>query len=939
MININYFIRQTSVALLIGLLTVAAAVAQGIRGRVTDVTTGAGLPGVTVVAVGSTTGTTTDANGDYALRLSPGSYSVRASFVGFQPVTNAVQVTAGQDATVNFTLREQLANLSEVVVVGSRSTTARTSTETVAPVDVIQSRDLAATGQVEPTQQLNFVAPSFNSARQTIADGTDHIDPATIRGLGPDQVLVLLNGKRRHNQALININGTVGRGSVGTDLNAIPAAAIERIEVLRDGAASQYGSDAIAGVINLRLKERPGTTVNAQIGQQYAGDGQVAQIGLNHGIKLGDRGGFLSLTGELRHRGATNRVGDYNGPVYVNWNVGRIAATATQPAETDAAYIARRQGLYDQDQALIRQNGFNLSDNMLIGNSRVDNIGAFLNARLPIGQKASFYATGGINYRNGKAAGFYRYPFQTTQVIRELYPNGFLPNIESKINDQSLLVGVNGESNGYRWDISNVYGGNAFRFDVTNSNNASQYAQGANAQRNFYAGTLSFYQNTANASLAKDYGSALGLKSFNVAVGAEYRLDFYKIKAGEEASYRNYDPASGRAGGAQVFPGYQPANAVNAKRNVFAGYVDVETDLTDRLLVNTAARYENYSDFGGNFAGKLAARYKFSEAFSLRGAISNGFRAPSLHQRYFSAISTVFVSTGQGLEPRQTGTFRNDSPIAQAFGVPSLTAERSVNYSVGVTSRPVSNLSITIDAYQIQIRNRIIYSNQFARGTSGAGLIVANILNGAGQTDVNSAQFFANAVNTQTRGIDVVMATSPRLNRGSLDLTLAANFNETRLTGDIKRPANLPTDATFGNFLFNRQDSARLTLAQPKSKISLTGNYRVGKFGAVLRFTRFGEVITYDPANPLLDETFRPKIVTDLSVSYRVFRNLTATLGANNILDVYPDKLKQVFPPTPTRFGTAVLDNSSFGRFIYSRNATQFGFNGGYYFLNLSASF
>lgn len=287
------------------------------------------------------------------------------------------------------------------------------------------------------------------------------------------------------------------------------------------------------------------------------------------------------------------------------------------------------------------------------------------------------------------------------------------------------------------------------------------------------------------------------------------------------------------------------------------------------------------------------------------------------------------------MAPRQTGTFRNDSPIAQAFGVPSLKAEQSVNYSVGVTSRPLPNLSVTVDAYQIAIRDRIIYSNNFPRSNAA----VASILDAAGQRDVNGATFFTNAVNTQTRGIDVVVATSPRLSGGSLDLTLAANSNQTKLTGAIQRPANIPNDVTFGNLLFNRQDSARITSAQPKSKISLTGNYRLNKFGAVLRFTRFGEVLTYDPANRLLDEVFRPKIITDLSVSYRVFKSLTATLGANNILDVYPDKLQKVLPPTPTRFEGAVLDNSSFGRFVYSRNATQFGFNGGYYFLNLSASF
>ncbi|WP_246082208.1 TonB-dependent receptor [Spirosoma lacussanchae] len=910
------------------------AIAQSVRGRVTDAGTGTALPGASVLVVSQNSGTSTDADGNYTLTLTPGSYSLRFSLVGYTTQTLSVQVTDGATLTTDVQLTESLASLSEVVVVGSRSTQARTSTQTVAPIDVIQSRDLIATGQIDISQQLNFVAPSFNSSRQTVSDGTDHIDPATLRGLGPDQVLVLLNGKRRHNQALINLNGTIGRGSVGTDLNAIPSSAIERVEVLRDGASSQYGSDAIAGVINLRLKEQPGTTINTQLGQQYEGDGQVAQVGINHGIKLPNNG-FLSLTGELRHRGSTNRAGDYTGPVYVNWNAGR------QTGETDAAYVARRQALYQQDQALIRQNGFDLSDNLQVGNARVQNAGFFLNARAPIrGTNASFYATGGLNYRRGLAAGFYRYPYQTTQVIRELYPNGFLPNIQSTINDQSMLVGINGETRGWRWDISNVYGGNAFRFDVTNSNNASlAYLGPTNNPTAFYAGTLSFYQNTADAGAAKDFGKQLGLTSFNVAAGLTYRNGQYRIRPGEAASYLNFSPQSGQVGGSQVFPGYQPANAVNAHRQVYGAYLDVESDVTQRLLLNAAGRYEYYSDFGGNVAGKLAARYRFGEAFSLRGSVSNGFRAPSLHQRYFSAISTVFVSTGQGLEPRQTGTFRNDSPIAQAFGVPSLEAERSVNYSIGITSRPLTNVSLTVDAYQITIRDRIIYSNQFSRGTSGAGLIVTQILNGAGQTDVNSAQFFTNAVNTQTQGIDVVLATNPRLSAGTLDVTLAANFNQTKLIGAVQRPANLPTDAALGNFLFNRQDSARLAVAQPRSKLQLTLNYRLRKFGAVARVSRFGTVESYDPANPALDETFSPRFVTDLNVSYRLLTNLTITVGANNLFDVYPDPLRATAYPTPERYGTAVQDNSSNGRFIYGRTATQFGFNGGYYFVNLSASF
>jgi iron complex outermembrane receptor protein len=545
-----------------------------------------------------------------------------------------------------------------------------------------------------------------------------------------------------------------------------------------------------------------------------------------------------------------------------------------------------------------------------------------------------------INHRRGEAAGFYRYPFQNTQVIPELYPNGFLPQIHSTIWDASLLAGVGGEiGKGWRWDLSNVYGGNSFRFDVKNSNNASQFANGAGAQTEFYAGTINFRQNTTDLGISKDFGEQIGLKSFNIATGLSYRLDNYQIKPGEEASYRNFDLTATplRAGGAQVFPGFQPENAVNETRNVFAGYLDVETDITDRLLLNAAGRYENYSDFGGNLAGKLSARYKFADFFSLRGSISNGFRAPSIHQRYFSAISTVFVSVaGQGLQPRQQGTFPNGSEVAQAFGIPSLTAEKSVNYSVGVTSQPLSNLSITVDAYQIDINDRIVLTGQFARGTSGIGPQVAQILDDAGQREVNAAVFFTNAVSTRTQGLDIVMASDFSVATGNLTLTLAGNINQTKVQGEPKVSETLPADV-FGNALFNRQERARLEWAQPRNKFTLGAAYRIGKFGTNIRVTRFGEVKVFDISNPVLDETYTPKAITDISFSYQITNFLQATVGANNLFDVYPDQIQVKQYPRPG--DPTNLDNSSFGRFVYSRGATQFGFNGGYYFVNLSARF
>ncbi|MBC7923677.1 MAG: TonB-dependent receptor, partial [Ferruginibacter sp.] len=383
--------------------------------------------------------------------------------------------------------------------------------------------------------------------------------------------------------------------------------------------------------------------------------------------------------------------------------------------------------------------------------------------------------------------------------------------------------------------------------------------------------------------------------------------------------------------------GFQPSNQVNQNRNVLAAYLDVESDITERLLVNAAGRYEDYSDFGGNLAGKLSARYKFADFFSLRGSVSNGFRAPSIHQRYFSAISTVFVSVpGEGLQPRQQGTFRNDGPVAQAFGVPSLTAERSVNYSLGITSQPSPNVTVTVDAYQIDIKDRIVLTGQFQRGSTAAGQQVSQILDAAGQTDVQAAVFFTNAVDTRTQGIDLVVAGNYRLAGSTLTLTLAGNVNKTEVRGDPDVSATLPNDV-FGNILFNPQERGRLEWSQPRSKFTFGTTYRLGKLGANLRVTRFGRVKTFDPSDVRLDEDFRPKVVTDLSVNYQIAKFLQVSLGANNLFDTYPDKL--AVTQFPTSSSTASVDNSSFGRFVYSRNATQFGFNGGYYFVGLSANF
>ncbi len=907
-----------------GLSKLTVAVPIPITGIVRD-ERGEPLAGATVRVKSGSAGTSTDASGKFTIEAEEGDMLV-VSYTGY----TTIEVTVGS-GPLNITLQEAAATLGEISIVGSRSTAVRTSVETIAPVDVLTAKDLQLTGQIEPTQQLQFIAPSFVSNRQTVSDGTDHIDPASLRGLGPDQVLVLVNGKRRYQTALVNINGTIGKGSVGNDLNSIPVAAIERIEVLRDGAASQYGSDAIAGVINVVLKNSTDLQINTHYGRQYEGDGQNINLGLSKGFKIGSKG-FVSIALDARLRDSTNRSGDFLGTVF----------SGTAAADPDL---------------ITRNGGWDRTNNMHVGNSNVDNYGGSLNFALPLGKSTEVYATAMAGYRNGRGSGFYRYPKQATQVVPELYPRGFLPAIRSIIWDRSLIAGVKGTAKGWRWDLSNTLGGNSFRFDVSNSNNASM---GTNSPREFYSGTLRLNQNTTNFDIAKDFGEKIGLKSFNTAFGAEFRVDNYQIIEGEEASWRDYDntaTSGGKVGGAQVFPGFQPSNALNENRTVAAVYADLETDLTERFLVNGAARFENYSDFGSAFAGKLALRYKFADQFSLRGAVSNGFRAPSIHQFYFNNTSTQFQVVNGNLTPSNTLTVRNDSDIAKALGIDPLKAETSVSFSLGVTSRIADLINITIDAYQIDVNNRVVLAGPFRRSnmTVGPVLDAAKI-----PSEVGVVQAFFNGLDTRTQGLDIVIAGSPKLGGGVLDLTFAANFNQTKIEA-IKGTSKLPAGKVGENSIqFDRTEQSRIQIGNPRDKFTIAANYRLQKLNVSVRATRFGEVgiwgiaantATPDP-NDFLDEFFAPRIVTDLSIGYKLTKNLRLTVGANNLLNVLPDT-QQFFRTNEAalegtiQYGNTTVaplndpfySNTGEGRFKYSRNATQFGANGGYWFVSLGATF
>jgi iron complex outermembrane receptor protein len=918
------------------LLMILPAFAQNVtlRGSVRDAS-GQGLSGASVSLQGNSNGTLTDDAGNYSLAVAPGRYVISVSYVGF--TTQSVTVTVGQSGAVQDIILAGGRDLGAVTVVGSRSA-ARTRIETPVPVDVIPlSQIINDLGQVDLNQIMTFIAPSFQSARQTVADGTDHLDPAQLRGLGTDQVLVLINGKRRHQAALVNVNGTVNRGQVNTDLSAIPATAIERIEILRDGASAQYGSDAIAGVINIVLKKRTGLLEagasygfhNSRFPKNYAlyrlqgrtddpnvriTDGETFQASAGYGFNIGK--GYLTLNGEFIGREPTNRSGTYTGAVYPNVN-----------------------GV-NRDDSIMNARGLTRNDfDIRAGNSRMRSGSLFYNFGYPVGLNGEVYVFGGLSRKRGNSAGFYRYPsgipgnattYQTN--VFNIYPNGFLPNIDTDIDDFSTVVGFRTKFGSWNFDISNTYGINTFDFGVSNSLNYTQFAVTPNPPTSIDAGGLKFWQNTANADISRKYDVLRGL---NVAAGLEYRVDAFGIRSGEEASYRNFDQASRAAGGAQVFPGFLNTIGDTKTRNSKAIYLDLEQDFTRRILLTGAVRFEDYSDFGSTFNYKFSGRFKLAEGLNFRGSISTGFRAPSQQQKFYAKTNTLFVSQGGALVPVQSGTFTNDSRLAGLLGIPRLRQETSRNYSVGFTAKPFTSFELTVDAYQIDISRRIILTNNF---TGAAGSQIRQILDAEG---AQTANFFTNAIDTRARGFEAVAAYNKSF-RGnhSLRTTLALNVNDNQVIRDpvTKRPIIyasplLEAGGQLGNY-FNREDESRIERANPRDKVTLMFNYRHRKFSSMLRFVRFGEVLYFDPSTApvanafnasrleTLDQTFSPKTTTDISFSYEMVKTVTATIGANNLFDVYPDVQNH-------------SANQSLGRFVYSRRVQQMGFNGAYYFARL----
>ncbi|WP_408952695.1 TonB-dependent receptor plug domain-containing protein [Lysobacter sp. Hz 25] len=750
--------------------------------------------------------------------------------------------------------------LDQVIVTGTRVSD-RTVAESTAPIDIITPETLEATGTVELATALSRALPSLNFPRPAITDGTDAVRPAQLRGLAPDQVLVLVNGKRRHTTALINLNGSQGRGSSPVDLNAIPIAAIERVEVLRDGASAQYGSDAIAGVINVVLKgNKPGTgSIAARYGQYSAGDGKQYQLSGDTGIKLGENG-WLHLAAQGGHQDQTNRARPFQGRV------------------------EQRYGDPEIDQGAFAYNGEYSPTDYL-----------------------SFYSFGSYSERDVLSNGYFRFAGDPRN-IPTIYPNGFLPQIHNVSKDRAAVFGLRSETaGGTQIDLSYNYGHNGLTFDIENTLNRSL---GPTSPTQFYAGALEVTQHVLNLDFTKsvDFGWQYPV---TFAWGAEWRGEEFSERAGEPLSYANGGVAAPNGQiipGAQVFSGFRASDAGDFDRHSYSVYIDAEADLTDKFSLGAAARYETYSDFGETTSGKLSGRYAFTDKVALRATASTGFRAPSLQQQFFQSIATNFIS---GI-PYEIGTFRVDNPAAIALGSEALKAEESTNYSLGLVLQPADQLYITIDAYNIQVKDRILLSENL---TSTA---VRNYLNANGYPGIGGGRYFTNAVDTDTKGVDIIATYGWDVGSGKLNLTAGYNYSKTEIDKIAPNPPRLaaidPAAVRIG-----RTEIGRITKGAPRDKFFLAGDWKTGNWNFTATATRYGEFTELHATDPRQDQTFGDEWTLDLAATYRL-NNWDFTIGGDNVLDAYPDESNLVR-------GTR--------NYLPYNTASPFGFNGAFGYIKV----
>ena len=906
--------------------------AQGsVSGTVTD---GAGnaLFGANVTVEGTSSGAATAADGSYSVDgVSGGAYTVTASYIGYESASVSVNVDGS--ATANFSLASSAVSGNTVSVLGSRF--ARNVDEQAVPVEVITELEIRASGFTETSELLQALVPSYNSPKGYITDGSDHMRPATLRGMAPNQTLVLVNGKRRHQGALVHVNGSVGRGSTQVDLNAIPASAIAKIEVLRDGAAAKYGSDAVAGVINLILKESGGADMSITYGQNHsyfdrgyaAGEGLIdGQDASTYGWDLDDEhegNGYLPYSADrgwarsgnetiLKQDGqsliihAGNGMEVFGGNLYISGQIrdgGRSNRAGLDPRRQYFAGMDAEEAAFDRE-------------NHRIGAGEFEQVSMMWNGSFPM-ERGTLYTFGGFNTRNGESGCYYRRA-QDNRTLRAWYPDGFLPLISPELSDKSFAVGMKGLMGDYAYDLSVNTGSNDFAWGMQNSHNAT-YGTGPGQQSDFDLGTLGYSQTTVNFDLTRQLEMEGFAGPVSLAMGAEMRMENYTIEAGEEAGYADggFDvldgpnAGAGAAVGCQCLPGLSPTNEQDRDRDAISVYVDAEANVLENLLVNVALRTENYSDFGATTNGKVAVRYEIQDGVAARGSFSTGFRAPALQEAYFSSIATNFID---GI-PYEVGTFPNDSEPAIALGAKDLEPETSTNLSMGMTYKD-DTFTLAVDAYQIKVDDRITMSETF--NGSGATSDMATFFADRNIPAVGGRYFF-NGINTETNGLDIVATMTQDLSNGSLLLKAAMNFNDTEVTnkGDLVTPTQLADYTT--DQLLGRANTVRFESSSPAEMFQFSARVQRPTTTFMVKMNRWGEV-TIPSGSVEREQVLSSKWTTDMEYSFQATSQVRVSFGMNNVFDVYPDK---------------TIKRNSFNGIFQHSGYSPFGFNGRYVYTRL----
>lgn len=850
-----------------------------ISGKIID-TNGQGIPFATVVEDKTTNGTTTDENGNFTFNVMKFPTTLMVSFLGYETKKQYITI----DENIEIHLHQESVGLDEVVITGNRARP-RTILDSPVPIDNVAAQELKNSGKTTIDRMLTFKVPSFNSQNQAISDATAHYDPADLRGLGPSRTLVLINGKRKNQSAQVYLNRTPGKGEVGVDLKSIPVAAIERVEVLRDGASAQYGSDAIAGVINMVLKNNVAySTVTSKVGITSEGDGFNLSADYNTAFNFGD-GGYVNVTLGYFNQKLTNRAGTPG-----------LADLPDNPLPNWVAWATENPDL-----------------GMHVGQPEMEKKDLFVNMSHPVGENAEFYSFHGYTTRTGKSFAYYRAPYwrqggvgDSGFITRPEDFMGYQPTFETDIDDHINSMGIKFALND-KWnaDASVTYGSNSVFYTVNNSVNRDYLADNGTSPRTFKPGGYRLQNLIGNL----DFTGVLS-DEVSLAMGLEYKKEYFSAYEGDPRSYYK--------GGSDSFAGIKPAEAGDWDRNNFAAYAQLDYDINDDLLLGVAVRYEDFSDFGDNFSWKVNGRYKLGENGAIRASYSTGFRAPTLHQRHLTNSQYIIVAGSS--EPLLQGTLANDNAAVEALGVPNLFAETSKNISAGLTYKFNNNFSASFDIYQINVDDRVLFSSQIGAldGNLDGSDAVEQILV---DNNVVAVQFFINAGNTKTTGADLVLNYKGDTGFGA---SLAANFNSTSLDA-ITTPAAL---AAGGYNIFDRQEQGLITNSRPKSKILLGLAQDWDKFSLELNNTLFGKVTVTAPESGGTDQDLGSKIVTDINMNYKFTDRLTLNANIGNLFDVYPDVTK------------ASTNTSQAGsRFVYSSEVQQMGQLGTNFNLGLNYQF